>query len=133
MVPFTKSKLLKIFEARSLMEEWVLPAIIKNLASPELQSVENLVQHSKQVFESAAEAFFDYYGFLEMEHEFIMHVIEFCGNTTVMKFHAIQSKSVELTRMYSYRRSITAKRTKRACTQIEKQTSALFPVGLYMR
>ena len=101
VVPLTKSKLLEMFEARYMVEEWAIPEIVNNISKPDFDYFENLIKQSKHLIGNATEDTFDFYSFIQLDHDFHAHLMELCRNETIIKFYTSLNSHVQIARVYS--------------------------------
>lgn len=101
VVPLTKSRLSEMFEARYMIEEWALPAIVENLTDDDLQYFSEILEQAQLLITNADKATFDFTAFVHLDHSFHARLMELCNNETIVRFYDSLNSHVQIARVYS--------------------------------
>jgi DNA-binding GntR family transcriptional regulator len=101
VVPLTKSRLSEMFEARYMIEEYALPAIVANLTDDDLQYFTDIMEQARLLITTADADTFDFTAFVHLDHNFHARLMELCNNETIIRFYESLNSHVQIARVYS--------------------------------
>ena len=93
----------ELFEARNMVEQWVLGAALERITPKDVADLRAILQDAAVLLVGATDETFDYLKFTEYDANFHQRLVEAGGNKRIAEFYASLNSHLHIARTYSLR------------------------------